>query len=162
MELEALYATEIVKEALTRLFNRDVSHFIFLDLGDGSDDDEAWENNMDPLTFARYYARPSNPQFVKIVQDHDRETCTRFEDKMKVWAEGVISADSELSMGKMASPRGESTTFAIRGDKHSPNLLNRRAPFSIRPSTHPNYSERELRRTCGICLTTHGLASQYG
>ena len=103
MELEALYATEVVKEALTRLFNRDVSRVIFLDLDDGSDDDEAWENNMDPLTFARYYARPSNSHFVKMVQDHDRETCTRFEDKMKVWAEGVISADSELSMGKMAS-----------------------------------------------------------
>ena len=43
MELEALYATEVVKEALTRLFNRDVSRVIFLDLDDGSDDDEAWE-----------------------------------------------------------------------------------------------------------------------
>ena len=61
MELVALYATEVVKEALTRLFNRDVSRFIFLDLDDSSDDDEAWENSMDPLTFARYYARPSNP-----------------------------------------------------------------------------------------------------
>ena len=56
-------------------------------------------------------------------------------------------------MGKMACARGESTTFAIRGDKHSPNLLNRRA-FPIRSSTYPNYSERELRRICGTCLTT--------
>ena len=61
MELEALYATEVVKEAFTRLFNRDVSGFIFLDSDDGSDDDGAWEDNMDPLTYARYYAGPSNP-----------------------------------------------------------------------------------------------------
>jgi hypothetical protein len=51
--LEALYATEVVREAFTRLFNRDESGFIFLDSDDGSDDDEDWEDNMDPLTFAR-------------------------------------------------------------------------------------------------------------
>ena len=58
--LEALYATEVVKEAFTRLFNRDVSGFIILDSDDGSDDDGTWEDNMDPLTFSRYYAGPSN------------------------------------------------------------------------------------------------------
>ena len=61
MELEALYATEVVKEAFTRLFNRDVSGFIILDSDDGSDDDGAWEDNMDPLTIAGYYAGSSNP-----------------------------------------------------------------------------------------------------
>ena len=29
----------------------------------------------------------------------------------------------------MSCARGESTTFGIRGDKHSPNLSNRRTPF---------------------------------
>ena len=60
MELEALYATEVVKGAFTRLFNRDVSGFIFLDSDDGSDDDEAWEDNMDPLTYTGYYAESTN------------------------------------------------------------------------------------------------------
>jgi hypothetical protein len=59
--LEALYAIEVVREALTRHFNRDESGLIFLDSDDGSDDDEDWEHNMDPLTFARYYVGPSNP-----------------------------------------------------------------------------------------------------
>jgi hypothetical protein len=39
---------------------------------------------MDPLTFARYYVGPSNPHFVKMVQDYDRE--------MKSWAEGVVAS----------------------------------------------------------------------
>ncbi len=75
--LEAL--TEVVREAFTRLFNHDESGRIFLDSGDGSDDDEYWEDNMDPLTFARYYVGPSNPHFVKMVQDHDLEMKDRVE-----------------------------------------------------------------------------------
>ena len=82
MELETLYATEVVKEAFTHLVNRDISRFISLDLDDGSDDDEAWEDNMDPLTFVGYYAGPPNPHFVKMVKGHDG-TRTRFEDEMK-------------------------------------------------------------------------------
>ena len=79
------------------LFDRDESGRIFLDSDDGSDDDEDWEDNMDPLTFARYYAGPSNPHFVKMVQDHDRETRARFNNEMKSWAKRVAaSADSEL------------------------------------------------------------------
>jgi hypothetical protein len=79
------------------LFNRDKSGHIFLDFDDGSDDNEDWEDNMDPLTFVRYYAGPSNPHFVKMVQDHDRETRACFINEMKSWAEGVAaSADSEL------------------------------------------------------------------
>jgi hypothetical protein len=94
--LETLYATKVVREAFTRLFNRDKSGHIFLASDDGSDDDEDWEDNMDPLTFARYYAGPSNPHFVKMVQDHDRETRARFDCEMKRWAEGVVvSADSD-------------------------------------------------------------------
>ena len=38
--LEALYATEVVREAFTRLFNHDESGHIFLDSDDDSDDDE--------------------------------------------------------------------------------------------------------------------------
>jgi hypothetical protein len=86
-----------LSEAFKRLFNRDKSGHIFLDSDDGSDDDENWEDNMDPLTFARYYAGPSNPHFFKMVQDHDRETRARFNNEIKSWVEGVVvSADSEL------------------------------------------------------------------
>jgi hypothetical protein len=95
--LQALYATEVVKEAFTRLFNRDESGHISLDSDDGSDDDEDWDDNMDPLTFARYYAGPSNPHFVKMVQDYDRETRARFDHDIKSWAEGVVgSVDSNI------------------------------------------------------------------
>jgi hypothetical protein len=95
--LEALYATDVVREAFMRLFNRDRSGHIFLDSDNGSDDNEDWEDNMDPLTFARYYAGPSNPHFVNIVQDHDRETRARFDRGMKSWAQGVaVSADFDL------------------------------------------------------------------
>ena len=97
MELEALYTTELVKEAFMRLINCDISGFIFLDSDDGSNDDEAWEDNMDPFTFARYYAGPSNPHFVKMVQDYDHETHTCFKGEMKSWAKGVVSADPEFS-----------------------------------------------------------------
>jgi hypothetical protein len=50
--LEDLYSTGVVREAFTRLFNRDEPGLI-LDSDDGSDDDEDWEDNIEPLTFAR-------------------------------------------------------------------------------------------------------------
>jgi len=53
MALQALYAPETVREALRRLFYRDESGFIFLGSDDGLDDDESWEDNMDPLRFAQ-------------------------------------------------------------------------------------------------------------
>ena len=73
--LEALYATKVVREAFTRLFNRDEFGFIS---DNGSDDDEAW-GTIWAFTFARYYAGRSNPHFVKMVQDYDRETRACFD-----------------------------------------------------------------------------------
>jgi hypothetical protein len=35
-----------------------------------SDDDDEWEDRMDPVAFARYYAA-QNPHLAKIVHDHD-------------------------------------------------------------------------------------------
>jgi len=88
--MEALHANDLAREAaFTHLFDRDEPCHIFLDSDDGSDDDEDWEDNMDPLTFARYYAGPANPHFVKMVQDHDRETRAQFDRDMKSWSEGV-------------------------------------------------------------------------
>ena len=41
--------------------------------GDDYDDDEdEWEDNMDPNTFARYYAA-GNPFLAKIVEEHDQK-----------------------------------------------------------------------------------------
>jgi hypothetical protein len=78
--LEALYASEVVREAFTSLFKRDDSSVIF------------------PVSDGSYYAGPSNPHFVKMVQDHDRETRARFDRETRSWAEGVVvSADSELN-----------------------------------------------------------------
>ena len=88
--LEALYATDVVRKAFTRLFSQDKSGYISLESDDGSDDDEDWEDNMDPLTFARYYAGPSIPHFMEMVQEHDRETRTCFDHDIKSWAEGVM------------------------------------------------------------------------
>jgi hypothetical protein len=88
-----MYANKVVREAFMRLFNRDESGHIFLDSDHGLDDDEDWEDNMDPLTFARYYAGPSNPssRWFRI------ETRTRFDRDMKSWAEGVVvPADFDL------------------------------------------------------------------
>ncbi|KIM79134.1 hypothetical protein PILCRDRAFT_569417 [Piloderma croceum F 1598] len=90
-----------IREAFTRLFNCGESGFIFLGSDDGSDDDEAWEDNMDPLTFAGYYAGPSNPHFVKIVQHHDRETRARFDHEMKSWYLRTPSL-ALIKMGKVA------------------------------------------------------------
>ena len=39
---------------------------------DDGDDDDDWEDNMDPITFCKYYAA-ANPDMAKIVQDHDRK-----------------------------------------------------------------------------------------
>ena len=62
-------------QAFVRHFNHDEPGHIFLDSDDGSDVNEDREDNMDPLTFARYYVRAgSNPHFVEMVKDHDRET----------------------------------------------------------------------------------------
>ena len=52
---------------------------------------------MDPLIFARYHAGPSNPHFVKMVQDHDRETQAHFDQEMKSWTEGVVVLTLVLS-----------------------------------------------------------------
>ena len=61
------------------LFNCDKSGLIFLDSDDGLDDSEDWEDNMDPLSFARHYTGLSNPHLVKMVQDHDCETHACFD-----------------------------------------------------------------------------------
>ena len=62
-----------------RLFNRDISGYIFLDPDDSSDDDEDWEDNMDLPSTA----------LDRQIKDHDRETRARCDRGMKSWAERV-------------------------------------------------------------------------
>ena len=65
----------------------------------GSGVGEACEDNMDPLTFSRYYTGPSNLRFVNKVQIHDHNTWQPcFNHRVKSWAEGVVSADPELTV----------------------------------------------------------------
>ena len=88
---QALFASDAVRQA--HLFNQDKHSAAFLissDDEDGDEDDSSeWVDNMDPVTFARYYAN-TIPQFAKIVQDHNRESHARLNRKITNWAGGVV------------------------------------------------------------------------
>ncbi|KIM81170.1 hypothetical protein PILCRDRAFT_821608 [Piloderma croceum F 1598] len=83
-----------LSERLSRaFFNYDAykSSLIYPDSDDSLDDTDGWEDNMDPLTFARY-AGPSSVHFVKMVQDHDRKARARFNHDVKSCREsGILS-----------------------------------------------------------------------
>ena len=73
-------------------------------LDSGSDDNDNddnnnnnnnnWEDNMDPITFNRYYAA-SHPVLAKVVQEHDQKVRERLNQGIAGWLEGVQS-DSEM------------------------------------------------------------------
>lgn len=88
--LQALYAPNAVRQALARLSIWDNAYTTVLSLDDEDDDDDdsEWEDNMDPVTFARYYAN-TIPQFAKIVQDHDRAARARLDRRITDWTGGV-------------------------------------------------------------------------
>ena len=89
----ALFASDAVRQAFTHLSNQDIKHFAALPLNDDEDDDEddssEWVDNMDPVTFARYYAN-TIPHCAKIVQDHDRWSRAHLNRKITDWASGVV------------------------------------------------------------------------
>ncbi|KAH9995386.1 hypothetical protein BJV74DRAFT_883905 [Russula compacta] len=90
--LQALYATDVVKQAFANLSNHD-RPVLILDSNDDDvddDDDDDWEDGMDPITFARYYAA-QNPHLAKIVQDHDSKMRQRRNKGITRWVEGVQS-----------------------------------------------------------------------
>lgn len=86
--LQALYATDAVKQAFASLSYRDRPALI-LD-SDDDDDDDDWEDRMDPIEFARYYAA-QNAQLAKIVQDHDDKMRKRLDERIRSWVEGMQS-----------------------------------------------------------------------
>jgi hypothetical protein len=91
LALQALYSNDAVKRAFADLDRRSTLEPY---PGDDSDDeDEIWEDNMDPITFARYYAA-SNPLLAKIVQEHDEKMRERLDRGILNWVEEVQSETS--------------------------------------------------------------------
>lgn len=85
LALQALYANDAVKHVFMEFDQPSMS----LDLGSDDDDDDNWEDIMDLITFAGYYAA-GNPLLAKIVQEHDQKMRER-RDQRIVWVEGVQS-----------------------------------------------------------------------
>jgi hypothetical protein len=91
--LQALYASNAVRQALARLSIRHKAYANVLALDDDEDDDDddsEWDDNMDPVTFARYYAN-TIPQCARIVQDHDRAARARLVRKITDWTGGIAA-----------------------------------------------------------------------
>jgi len=88
LALQALYANTAVKTALSD----NLAIFIGPD-EDEDDDDDDWEDNMDPITFSRYYAA-ANPLMAQIVQDHDRKMRERLDQGIAAWVKGIPSGYS--------------------------------------------------------------------
>ncbi len=92
LALQALYANDAVKHSLADLtpFSKPRDPDPDNDSEDDEDDeddDASWEE-MDLITFARYYAATS-PHLARVVQEHDRKMRERFDQRIATWLEGV-------------------------------------------------------------------------
>jgi hypothetical protein len=94
--LQDLYATDTVKDAFSRISSYNTPTMSDDDDEDDDDEDEdededeEWEDNMDPITFMRYFStRNPNPTIIKLVEDYDREEHAKFENKIQGWAAGI-------------------------------------------------------------------------
>jgi hypothetical protein len=83
--LPSTYATNVVKRSIASLSYRNEPALIL-----DSDDDDDREDQMDPITFARYYAA-QNPHLAKIVQDHDDNLRERLVEGIASWVKGFQS-----------------------------------------------------------------------
>jgi hypothetical protein len=63
---------------------------------DDDNDDDAWENKMDPITFARHYAA-HHPLFAKVVREHDQKIGEHLNQGVSSWLDDVQS--DFLSLG---------------------------------------------------------------
>jgi hypothetical protein len=90
LALQALYKNNAVKDA----FSDHQAIIIGADDDSDEDEDEIWEDNMDPITFARYYAA-FDPVMARIVRDHDQAMRERLNQGIANWIEGVQSGYSE-------------------------------------------------------------------
>jgi hypothetical protein len=101
LALQDLYATDTVKDAFARisLYNTPAMSDAESDDDDDDEDDndEEWEDNMDPITFMRYFAtRNPNPTITKLVEDYDREERARLDSKISGWTAGIMDV-AEIS-----------------------------------------------------------------
>jgi len=67
LALQAVYANDAVKQAFTGMV-----FIVRSSLADPDDNDHIWEDNMDSITFCRYYAA-GHLLLAKIVQEHDQK-----------------------------------------------------------------------------------------
>jgi hypothetical protein len=91
--LQALYATDAVKQAFANLSSRGQAALILdsdEDDEDDDDDNDDWEDRMDPIEFARYYAAQS-PHLAKIVQDHEDKMRGRLVEGVSNWVREIQS-----------------------------------------------------------------------
>ena len=97
LALQALYANDAVKHPLADITplskyldsddrGDDHDH----DDDDDDDDDSDWEDNMDPVTFARYYAA-TTPFLAEIVEEHDQQIRKLLDRRVANWLESVTS-----------------------------------------------------------------------
>jgi len=101
LALQALYASDTVKQAFASLsyWNQLALILDSDDSGDDDDDDDDWEDTMDPVTYARYYAA-QNPLLARIVQDHDDKMRERLVEGIASWVKGVQSeTESSKELG---------------------------------------------------------------
>ena len=89
---QAIYSNDAVKRAFAALERRSVTLDSCSD-DDCGDDNEVWEDNMDPITFGRHYAA-GNPPLAKIVQEHDEKMRDRLDRGIMNWMEGIESETS--------------------------------------------------------------------
>jgi hypothetical protein len=93
LAFQALYANDAVKHAFVDFDQTSVTLDSGSDDEDHDDDDDNWEDNMDPITFVRYYAA-GNPLLAKIVQEHDQKMRERLNQEIANWVKGVQSETS--------------------------------------------------------------------
>ncbi|KAF5386637.1 hypothetical protein D9615_001520 [Tricholomella constricta] len=95
LAFQALYSNDAVKCAFAALDRERHSVKLYSSSDDDSDDDdEVWEDNMDPITFARYYAA-ADPRLARIVQEHDKKMRDRLNQGIMSWVEEIQSEKSE-------------------------------------------------------------------
>ena len=92
LPLQSLYANDAVKHPLIHLppcakpLDPEPD---FDDSDSDSDSDGSWEDRMDPITFARYYAATS-PALAEYVREYDQTMSECLNQRVAMWIDGVL------------------------------------------------------------------------
>ena len=90
MALQSLYANNAAKHPLTHLLSYAKSLDPEPDLDDSDfDSDGSWEDRMDPITFARYYAATSSA-LAEYVRGYDQIMSECLNQRVATWVEDVL------------------------------------------------------------------------